>query len=58
MPKLYPEDQARVDEVLSKGIYSVERKPFRVSYLIGGLLGVMVLLGLVSFLIALSVGIN
>lgn len=58
MPKLYPEDQARVDEVLSKGIYSVERRPFRVSYLIGGLMGVMVVLGLVSFVIALSVGIN
>lgn len=58
MPKLYPEDQARVDEVLSKGIYSVERRPFRVSYLIGGLVGVMVVLGLISFVIALSVGIN
>ncbi len=27
--KLYPEDQAKVDEFLSKGVNSVERKPFR-----------------------------
>lgn len=56
MPKLYPEDQARVDEVLSKGIYSVERKPFRVSYLFGGLIGVIVVLGLASYVIAFYFG--
>ena len=27
--RLYPEDQARVDEFLSKGVNSVERKPFK-----------------------------
>lgn len=27
--KLYPEDQAKVDEFISKGVNSVERKPFR-----------------------------
>ena len=27
--RLYPEDQAKVDEFLSKGVNSVERKPFR-----------------------------
>ncbi len=27
--RLYPEDQAKVDEFLSKGINSVERKPFK-----------------------------
>ena len=27
--RLYPEDQARVDEFVSRGINSVERKPFR-----------------------------
>ncbi|MEE8058373.1 MAG: DUF3094 family protein [Pseudomonadales bacterium] len=27
--KLYPEDQAKVDEFLSKGVNSIERKPFR-----------------------------
>lgn len=27
--RLYPEDQANVDEFLSKGVNSVERKPFK-----------------------------
>ena len=27
--RLYPEDQARVDEFLRSGVNSVERKPFR-----------------------------
>jgi hypothetical protein len=27
--RLYPEDQKRVDEFVSRGINSVERKPFR-----------------------------
>lgn len=56
MPKLYPEDQARVDEVLSKGIYRVERKPFRLSYLIGGLMAVIGVLSLASFIITIFVG--
>jgi hypothetical protein len=28
-PKLSPEDQAKVDEFVSTGVNSVERKPFR-----------------------------
>ena len=28
-PRLHPEDQAKVDEFVSSGINSVERKPFR-----------------------------
>lgn len=35
MPKLYPEDQERVDQVLSEGIYSEERPPFRFFKLLG-----------------------
>ena len=27
--RLYPEDQARVDEFIKRGVNSVERKPFR-----------------------------
>ena len=27
--RLYPEDQAKVDEFISRGVNSVERKPFR-----------------------------
>lgn len=31
--RLYPEDQARVDEYLRSGYNSVERKPFRPLYM-------------------------
>ena len=27
--RLYPEDQAKVDEFITRGVNSVERKPFR-----------------------------
>ena len=27
--RLYPDDQAKVDEFISRGVNSVERKPFR-----------------------------
>ncbi|MGD8176077.1 DUF3094 family protein [Marinimicrobium sp. ARAG 43.8] len=51
-PRLYPEDQARVDEVTRRGVNSVERKPFRVWILLGVILGVLTLLSVVSFVIA------
>ncbi len=45
MPKLYPEDQARVDQVLGEGIYKVERRPFK----FWGLMAILILvLGLIS----------
>ncbi|HCD55585.1 MAG TPA: DUF3094 domain-containing protein, partial [Halieaceae bacterium] len=28
-PRLYPEDQAKVDEFVTRGVNSVERKPFK-----------------------------
>ncbi len=43
-PKLYPEDQARVDEYLREGYNKTERKPFRPLYLI-----IMLLLVVTSF---------
>jgi hypothetical protein len=49
MPKLYPEDQARVDQVLSEGIYKVERKPFRFWGLMAILIGVLVLISVVGY---------
>lgn len=52
MPKLYPEDQARVDQVLSKGIYKTDRKPFRPLFLMFALLLVLVGLTAVSYGIA------
>ena len=45
--RLYPEDQAKVDEFVSKGINSVERKPFRPLRLL--LLLIAVVLGLSIF---------
>lgn len=50
--KLYPEDQARVDEFLSKGINSVERKPFRVWALLGVILAALTVLSIVSLMLA------
>lgn len=52
MPKLYPEDQARVDRVLNEGIYKVERKPFRFWLLLVILLGVLGLISLAGYLVA------
>jgi hypothetical protein len=50
--KLTPEDQARVDEFVSQGVNSVERKPFRGWLLLGVIVVVINLLGLVSLLLA------
>jgi Protein of unknown function (DUF3094). len=52
MPKLYPEDQARVDQVLSEGIYKVERKPFRFWGLMAILISMLVLISIVGYLLA------
>lgn len=51
-PKLYPEDQARVDEFVSTGINSVERKPFRVWVLLGVIVAVLTGLSIISFVLA------
>jgi len=48
MPKLYPEDQARVDQVLSEGIYKVDRQPFRFWRLLAILLFALVLISIVG----------
>lgn len=49
MPKLYPEDQARVDQVLSQGIYKVERKPFKFWGLLGLLLSFLVVISVIGY---------
>ncbi|MEM8562068.1 MAG: DUF3094 family protein [Pseudomonadota bacterium] len=46
--RLYPEDQARVDEFIKRGVNSVERKPFRPLRLIVMLIVVVTLLSLLS----------
>jgi hypothetical protein len=50
--KLSPEDQARVDAVISRGVNSTERPPFRVWLLLGTILGVLTLLSLFSYALA------
>lgn len=54
MPELYPEDQAKVDKVLQRGIYQVERRPFRPWLLVAALAGSLVLVSIIGYLIALA----
>lgn len=48
--KLYPEDQARVDDYLKRGYNDTERKPFRLLRLL------FILFLMVSFFTAFSLG--
>jgi len=50
--RLYPEDQARVDGFLKRGVNSVERKPFRPGLMIILLIVVVTGFSLLSQLIA------
>lgn len=50
--KLNPEDQARVDGFLERGINSVERKPFRPLRLLAILLGIVTALSIFSLFLA------
>lgn len=50
--KLDPEDQKRVDEYLSSPIHQVERKPFNVWLLLGGITLIVILMGLLSRLLS------
>ena len=56
--KLYPEDQAKVDEFISKGINSVERKPFRPLRLLVILLVIVTGLSIFSLVLARTAGIH
>ena len=55
--RLYPEDQARVDEFLSRGVNSVERKPFRPLRLLVMLIAVVMGLSILSQFLARWAGI-
>ncbi|GAB3282895.1 DUF3094 family protein [Parahaliea aestuarii] len=46
-PRLYPEDQAKVDAFLQRGVNAVERKPFRPFRLL--LILVVIVVGLSFF---------
>jgi hypothetical protein len=55
--RLYPEDQARVDGFLKRGVNSVERKPFRPMLLLIIVVVVVTALSLLSQMIASWAGV-
>lgn len=52
MPKLYEEDQQKVNDVLSRGVYRVDRKPFRPWLLLGAIFVMLGIITAASYLIA------
>jgi hypothetical protein len=55
--RLHPEDQAKVDEFISRGVNSVERKPFKPLRLMIMLVVVVIGLSVLSQLLALWAGV-
>ena len=55
--RLKPEDQKRVDEFVSRGINSVERKPFKPMRMMLLLIGVVLVLSIFSQLLARWAGV-
>jgi hypothetical protein len=55
--RLYPEDQQRVDEFISRGINSVQRKPFRPLRLVFLLIFVVTTLSIFSQFLARWAGV-
>jgi hypothetical protein len=55
--RLHPEDQARVDEFITRGVNSVERKPFRPLRLLLLLIAVVMALSIFSQYLARWAGI-
>ncbi|MCB1700579.1 MAG: DUF3094 family protein [Pseudomonadales bacterium] len=55
--RLHPEDQARVDEFIRRGVNSVERKPFRPLRLLLILVGIVLGLSIFSQYLAHWAGI-
>jgi hypothetical protein len=51
-PRLKPEDQAKIDEFCSKGVNSVERRPFKPFRMMLLLIGVTIAFSLLSQAIA------
>ena len=54
--KLYPEDQKKVDEFITRGVNSVDRKPFRPGRLMLILIGVVIALSALSQFLAQFAG--
>lgn len=57
-PRLKPEDQARVDEFLKRGVNSVERRPFRPLLLLIMLIAIVAGLSLFSQTLARWAGVH
>ncbi|ABD82388.1 DUF3094 family protein [Saccharophagus degradans] len=57
MPKLYPEDQQKVDEYLQSSVHQVERAPFRPLRLLAIIGVILLILTGLSFVIAKSQGV-
>lgn len=55
--RLYPEDQKKVDEFITRGVNSVERKPFKPIRMILLLIGVVTILSIFSQLLARWAGV-
>ncbi len=55
--RLYPEDQAKVDEFLKRGVNSVERKPFKPFRMVILLIAVVTVLSVFSQLLARWAGV-
>lgn len=55
--QLYPEDQAKVDAFLKRGVNSVERKPFKPLYLLVMLIAVVGALSIFSQWLAHQAGV-
>jgi hypothetical protein len=55
--RLYPEDQAKVDEFLKKGVNSVDRKPFKPLRLLVILLVIVTSFSLFSVVLARVAGV-
>ncbi|GMG85770.1 DUF3094 family protein [Biformimicrobium ophioploci] len=56
-PVLSGEDQARVDAYISRGVHSVDRKPFRPWMLMGVIVVVLTALSFLSLVIARTKGV-
>ncbi len=52
MPKLYPEDQARVNQVLAENGNQTERQPFRLWRLMAVLVASLATVSVISMIIA------
>ena len=55
--RLKPEDQAKVDDFISRGVNSVERKPFKPLRMVLLLIGVVTVLSIFSQLLARWAGV-